>query len=464
MRVLERTTRLAADADTVYAWHARPGAIERLTPPWEAVRVLESTSGIEEGARAVLQVGAGPVWLDWVAEHREHREGRSFRDVQVKGPFARWEHLHEFLPANGGCLLRDRVEYQLPGGRLADGLAGASIQRRLDRAFAYRHRVTARDLALHSGDPRRSSRRFLISGTHGLLGSAIAATLGTGGHDVVRLLRVRNPVAGAPYSARTWDARTGSADDLSGMDCVVHLAGANIAAGRWTAARRRAIRDSRVQGTRRLAEILAAADDPPPVLICASAIGFYGDRGDETVDESSSHGSGFLSDVCQAWEKAAEPARQAGIRVVHLRFGIVLTPAGGALATMLPPFRFGVGGRLGDGRQFMSWISLDDAVGAVLHAERTSALEGPVNVVAPTPVRNAELTRALARVLRRPAAIPVPATLIRRVLGDMGQELLLAGARVVPGRLQETGFAYRDPDLESALRHVLGRIRPGEDR
>jgi uncharacterized protein (TIGR01777 family) len=256
-----------------------------------------------------------------------------------------------------------------------------------------------------------------------------------------------------------WDPAGGLAEPsrLEGLDAVVHLAGENIAAGRWTTERKAEIRRSRVEGARRLCEALARLAQPPKVLVSASAIGFYGDRGAEALTEESPGGTGFLSDVCREWEAATEPASRAGIRVVPLRFGMILTPAGGALRKMLLPFKLGLGGRVGNGDQFMSWISIDDAVGAIHHCIRTETLRGAVNAVAPTPATNAEFTRALARVLRRPALIPVPQFAVRLAFGEMADALLLASAQVIPARLQESGYEFRFPDLEGALRHLLGR-------
>ncbi|MFW6039916.1 MAG: TIGR01777 family oxidoreductase, partial [Gemmatimonadota bacterium] len=256
-----------------------------------------------------------------------------------------------------------------------------------------------------------------------------------------------------------WDIGAGTieAAALEDLDAVVHLAGEPIA-GRWTAEKRRRIVDSRVEGTGLLARTLAGLDRPPRVLVCASAIGLYGDRGDTRLDETASAGDGFLPDVVQAWEGAADPARAAGIRVVHLRFGLVLWPGGGALERLLLPMRAGVGGRLGAGRQWWSWVTLDDVVGAILHGVATAGLEGPANVAAPGAVRNAEFTEVLARVLNRPAFLPAPAPALRAVLGeDAAEELLLSSARVVPGALERTGYRFSDPVLEPALRHQLGR-------
>lgn len=298
----------------------------------------------------------------------------------------------------------------------------------------------------------RGTGTVLITGSSGFIGMAVVGHLRAQGHAVRRL--VRRPPA-APDEVR-WDPAGGfvDADGVEGASAAVHLAGEGIAEGRWTEERKRRIRESRVAGTRLLSETLAAADAPPGVLLCASAVGYYGDRGDEPLDESSPPGAGFLPATCVEWEAAADPARRAGIRVCHLRFGVVLSPDGGALARMLPVFRLGLGGTLGDGRQFMSWVSLEDVVAAVRFLLGREELRGPVNVTAPDPVRNVDFTRTLGRVLGRPAVLRVPAPLLRLLLGELAGTLL-GGARVLPARLQAAGFRFRDPELEGALRRLL---------
>lgn len=297
---------------------------------------------------------------------------------------------------------------------------------------------------------------ILVTGSSGLVGSALVPSLKQEGHTVTRLVRSA-PAAGE--KAVTWDPEKGqlSAAALDGMDAVVHLAGENIAAGRWNAERKARIRDSRVKGTRLLSDTLARLERPPRVLVSASAIGYYGSRGDEVLTEESHLGGGFLAEVCRDWEEAATPAARHGIRVVLLRYGVIFSGHGGALAKMLMPFRLGLGGRIGDGRQYVSWLALDDAVGAVHHALATEALAGPVNAVAPHPVTNAEFTRILGRVLGRPTVFPMPAFAARLAFGEMADELLLASQRVKPARLLDTNYPFRFPDLEGALRHLLGK-------
>jgi uncharacterized protein (TIGR01777 family) len=294
----------------------------------------------------------------------------------------------------------------------------------------------------------------VVSGASGLIGSALVRRLTMQGHRVGRLVR---RAAGPGEIA--WDPAAGSLDPatLEGADAVVHLSGENVGA-RWTTARKARIRSSRVASTRLLSETLAGLQRPPHVLISASAIGIYGDRGDEVLTEESPPGDpnrDFLVAVTRDWEKAAEPARVEGIRVVHPRFGVVLSPAGGALRKMLLPFRLGLGARLGSGKQWMSWISIDDAVEAVHQALVDDGLQGPVNVTAPEPLTNRDFTRTLARVLSRPALFAVPESALRLALGEMAGGTILSSARVVPTRLLQAGYRFGHPDLESALRHVL---------
>jgi hypothetical protein len=384
--------------------------------------------------------------------------GRAFHDRQVSGPFALWEHAHRLEPEGpSACTLEDRIEYALPAGPAGDLVGGRAIRALLDRMFAYRHRVTAGDLAAHAACREGRPMKVAITGASGLIGSALVPFLTTGGHDVVRLVR-RAPRA---KDEARWDPEAGVIDAaaLEGVDAVVHLAGENIAGGRWTEARKARLRSSRVGPTRLLAETLAGLKRRPKVLLSASAIGYYGNRGDAWVTEKDAPADDFLGRLSVEWEGAADPARTAGIRVVHPRIGVVLTPAGGALGKMLLPFKAGFGGVVGPGTQYMSWIALDDLLGVVHHLLDRDDLEGPVNAAAPEPVTNAVFTKALGRVLGRPTVAPVPAFALRLVLGEMADAALLSSTRVRPERLQESGYRFRFPDVEGALRHVLGRTR-----
>jgi uncharacterized protein (TIGR01777 family) len=294
--------------------------------------------------------------------------------------------------------------------------------------------------------------KLLVSGASGLIGSAFVAVASAAGHQIRRLARQQ-----IKDNSIYWDPARGVLDGgaVEGVDAVVHLAGESIAAGRWTAAQKARIRDSRVQGTTLLAGALAKANRPPGVLVSASAVGYYGNRGDEILREDSPPGSDFLADVCKQWEASTRAASSAGIRVVHLRTGVVLAKNGGALPKMAFPFKVGVGGRIGSGRQYMSWIDLEDEVNAILHCIQTVEVRGAVNAVSTSPVTNADFTKVLGRVLSRPTLFPLPATAARLMLGEMADALLLSSQRVEPARLTATGFQFRHRDLEETLRAIL---------
>jgi uncharacterized protein (TIGR01777 family) len=296
--------------------------------------------------------------------------------------------------------------------------------------------------------------KVLISGATGLIGSALIPELESEGHQITRL--TRSPGSGDDVG---WNPNAGEIDasGLEGLDAVVHLAGESISEGRWTAEKKRHILESRSQGTGLLAETITNLSEPPRVMVSASAVGYYGDRGNELLREDSGPGNSFLAEVCQVWEGAADPAREAGIRVLSTRFGIVLSPKGGALGTTLPIFKFGGGGRIGSGRQYWSWVALDDVVGSIIHTLKDDSVEGPVNVGSPSPLTNAEYTKVLGKVLNRPTLFPLPAQAARLMLGEVADELLLASARMEPAKLKETGYGFRYPELENALRHLLGR-------
>jgi uncharacterized protein (TIGR01777 family) len=439
-----------AARDEVFAWHARPGAFARLSPPWQPMRLVAEASSLENGCAELALPGG----LRWVAEHQAdgYDPPRRFVDtIGAAGPASlparvavRWRHTHEFEDVGDNrTRVIDRVETPVPA-------------RALRPMFAYRHRQLADDIRAHkqAADHGLRTATVAVTGSSGLVGSALTAFLSTGGHRVVRMVRH----AATDANERQWNPADPDPDLLAGVDALVHLAGTSIA-GRFTDAHRRAIRDSRIGPTRRLAELAAQLPDGPKVLISASAIGYYGyDRGDEILTEESDRGDGFLADVVADWEEATVPAEQAGVRVVRVRTGIVQSPRGGTLRLLRPLFSAGLGGRIGNGGQWLSWIGIDDLIDVYHRGLWDTTLSGPVNAVAPEPVRNADYTRVLARVLRRPAVLPVPPLGPRLLLGDQGaRELACASQRVIPASLQQAGHRFRHPDLEQALRHLLGR-------
>ncbi len=405
----------------------------------------------------VLRIQAGPAYLRWFAVHTEYDPPHLFADTQRKGPFHSWNHRHRFEPAGeAGCLLRDEVEYALPLGAVGGWFGSRAAARSLETMFAYRHRVTSDDLALASKYDA-PPLRIAVSGTSGLVGSRLCSFLTLIGHEVIRLERSLNKVDDPAAAFAPWDSEQ-EAGRLSGIDAVIHLAGKSIAAGRWSDQVKREIRDSRVLKTRRLAESLASLEQPPKVFVCASATGVYGDRGDEVLNERSAAGDDFLAAVAAEWEQACSPAAEAGIRVANARFGIVLDPNGGALQKMLLPAKW-FGGALGSGKQWWSWIALDDVVGSIYHMICREDVNGPVNVVAPEPITNKAFASTLGSVISRPALIPAPAFGLRLALGEMADALLLASTRVDPTVLRDTDYEFRFRTADAALRYCLGKER-----
>ncbi len=463
MRILSFSSqiRIEQSSSKVFAWYEQPGAFERLAPPWQKLELVARSGGIRDGATVSLRTKIGPVWVRWDVEHRDYVQGVQFRDVQINGPFAEWEHEHRFAAADGvdhACLLTDSISYQLPFGLFGRIFGEAFARNELTRLFSYRHGITKADIESAARTISVRPMKFLIAGASGLVGRALIPFLQTQGHTVVRLVRRPVQVADEVF----WNPAKGelSAEAMRGVDVVINLSGEGIADARWSAARKDAILSSRVDSTRTLVQAMRQLTrNRPFVFISGSATGFYGSKGDTVLDEDSPRGTGFLSDVCEAWEHEAREAEALGVRVVRLRTGVVLTPAEGALAKMMPAFLAGVGGRLASGKMWMSWISMDDLVGVIYHAVLDRRCDGAVNAVAPGAVTNAEFTRVLARVLRRTAILPMPGLALGAIFGEMARETLLASARVTPGKLQGANYVFRHATLEGALRHVLGRFR-----
>jgi uncharacterized protein len=389
--------------------------------------------------------------VDWVAEHTDFRRNEQFVDRLVSGPVRSWVHTHRFLAAGPSTsVVEDTVVYAAPFGPLGRFVVG----RHLPTMFDFRHRRTHADVVRQSTFAGGPSMRIAVTGSSGVIGRELVPFLTTAGHRVDRL--VRRQAAGP--GEISWDPPRGWIDTerLEGVDAVVHLAGESIRPP-WTRSRRQRIRESRTNGTRLLSEALARLRNPPRVLVSASGINYYGDRGDSVVDETIPNGAGFLASLCADWEHATGPASSAGVRVVTMRNGVVLSARGGALPSMVRPFRVGLGGRFGSGEQYVSWIAVDDLVGAIYQSLHDGRLRGPINTVAPNPVSNAELTRTLGRVLRRPTVVPVPAIAVRAGLGGLGDELLLSSVRAIPRALESVGFRFDFPTLEDAVRFQLGR-------
>lgn len=438
------TATVAAPPHEVFAWHSQPGAMRRLMPPWLPMRVLRESPSLRDGSAVISMLG-----IPWVAQHgrADYDPPRQFSDELVTTGLSRllrWRHMHSFeAVGTGATKVIDTVDAPVP-------------RRAVESFFRYRHDQLGADLWAHQQARSWSERPMTVAvtGASGTIGTALTAFLTTGGHRVIRLVR-RSPRS---PDERRWLPADPDPELVAGVDVLVHLAGESLA-GRFTAARRDAVMESRVTPTSRLAELLARQTSKPEAFVSASAIGYYGsDRGADVLTEDSPRGNGFLADVVSAWEDAMRPAAEAGIRVTQLRTGVVQTPTGGMLRLLAPLFWAGLGGRIGTGEQWLSWIALDDLLDIYLRAMLDDDIDGPVNAVAPNPVTNREYTRTLAKVLRRPALVPVPRWAPGLLLGGEGaDELALASQRVMPAKLTKAGHQFRYATLEPALRHVLGR-------
>ncbi|NOY68749.1 MAG: TIGR01777 family protein [Deltaproteobacteria bacterium] len=452
-----RKAEIAAPIEEVFAWHARPGAISRLSPPWDPLRLISVTNGIHPGSRVAMELRAGPIPFIWEALHTRYEKNVFFEDIQVRGPFSSWTHVHSFEKSDlGNTILEDRISYTLPFHPVGASLLNGFVQKKLARIFAFRHFTTNADILFHRLLAMKTPSRFLLSGASGMIGSNLIPFLTTAGHKVSCLVR-RKPEP--EKNEIFWDPISGKidADKLEGFDAVIHLCGENIGQGRWTREKKNRIISSRTLTTGLLAQTLAGLKNPPEVFISASAIGFYGDRGDKILTEEDGFGNDFISDVCRQWEASATSAINAGIRTVFPRIGVVLHPSGGALKKMLPLFSKGLGGKIGNGRQHMSWVSMDDVVCAIMHMASTPEISGPVNLVSPEPATNAVFSRTLSEALRRCRGPAVPGSIIIALFGEMGKETVLSSSRVMPSILLKTGYKFRHPELRQAVCHVLGK-------
>ncbi|MBF0225216.1 MAG: TIGR01777 family protein [Desulfobacterales bacterium] len=450
-----KKTKINASADFVFNWHSRQGCLERLIPPWDNIKVMHREGGINIGAKAILKIQKWGVPVTWNAKHTEYIQNKLFQDIQLSGPFSKWIHTHKFIPeAYNSCLLEDSIEYSLPFYPIGKILLGNFIKKDLEKTFEYRHRITNLDTAYHFSKGDLKPMNIMISGASGLIGTTLIPFLTTSGNNVIKLVR-KQP---SSQNEALWNPSAGELDtkSLPQIDAVIHLAGENIGEGRWTEEKKKIIIDSRVKGTELIAKTIANMNPLPKVLVCASAIGYYGDRGNDLLTENDSSGNNFVSKVCAEWEKAAILAIEKGIRVVFLRIGIVLSPKGGALKKLLLPFKLGVGGKISSGNQYMSWIGIDDVIRIIHTALTNDSLNGPINVVAPNPVTNYEFTKTLGKVLRRPTLFPIPAFAIKTIFGQMGEELLLSSTKVAPAKLNEIEHPFIHVHLEDALRHLLG--------
>ena len=456
-----------ADIDTTFAWFEHEGSFRRLMPPWEVAQEVRADDSLEVGSQRVFKFpapGAPFINLTWVAEHTGYDKPNYFADTMVKGPFWKWDHDHYLKEENGVTTVVDDVTYSVPFGPLGmlvdKVLGGSLVTGRISSMFKAREFRLKRDLDNHAKFLDMPRKKILVVGSSGLIGTQLVAFLDTGNHEVWRLVR---RVADSNKNEISWNPDKGeiNAKELEGFDVVIHLGGVGIGDKRWSKKRKAAIRDSRVNSTELLSKTLASLENKPDLFMMASAIGYYGNRGDEELDESSTSGEDgyFLTDVCKAWENSANPAKDAGIRTVHMRTGIVISAVGGALGKMLLPAKMGGGGPIGSGKQWMSWISMDDQIYSMYHLMMSEGVSGEYNLTAPNPVRQKQFAKDLGRVLRRPAFAPLPGFMMKFMFGEMGARLTLDSQRVLPKNLQESGYEFIHTDLQSALSDSLGKWR-----
>ncbi|HET7390402.1 MAG TPA: TIGR01777 family oxidoreductase, partial [Nitrososphaeraceae archaeon] len=447
MKFFIHTTHInGISSNELFAWHIREGAFERLNPPWQQFKVLERKGNIQSNGTVKIKMKiAGPIRTTWLVKHSDYIEGKQFRDSQIKGLFSSWTHTHLFNSLKlSSSILDDHIEYSLPGGILTERIVSPLINKKLNQMFDYRHRLTIEDLLIHAiANKIRDNGRPMtigITGSSGFIGSSLIPFITTGGHRVIRF--IRHPVSDDNDNFDTknvksiqWNASSASLNDEidnENIDAVVNLAGENIF-GRWTKEKKKRIFDSRVNTTKSLCKLLPSLDKPPKVLVSASATGIYGDRGDEILTEESHSSTDFLSDVCKNWEGATQISKDSGIRVVNLRLGIVLSSSGGMLSKILPIFKLGFGGRIGNGNQYMSWIGLDDLLGLILHTIADKSIAGPVNAVSPNPITNADFTSILGKVLSRATKFSIPESMIKLAMGDeLANAAILSSTRVIP--------------------------------
>lgn len=450
-----KQTKINAPVETLFSWHESNGAISRLTPPWAPLELISRQGeGIQKGVKVTFRIRLFKIPMIWEAEHIEYQENKVFKDRQTKGPFSKWEHTHHFIEdGSTHSVMEDKVYFKLPFGLLSRPFYGFA-KKEFERMFSYRHRVLKYDLEHHMGTDKK--KRILISGASGTIGSILVPFLRTCGHEVIRLVRKNKDLLNDEVF---WDPYNDILDleKVGPLDAVINLNGVDISRGRWTKKQKKQIVDSRIIPTRLLVKKMINLDPKPGVFISSSAIGYYGDGENKTLSESSDMGNCFISKVCKQWEDASVDAQEAGIRTIQLRIGVVLTPAGGALARMETPFKVGCGVRLSHGEQYMSWISMEDTLSGILHILNHQNINGPVNLVAPNPVTNKEFSTLLARVYSKKVFFVMPRFVATALWGQMGQETLLTSARVRADKLLDNGFSFQHETLFPALKEMLGR-------
>jgi uncharacterized protein (TIGR01777 family) len=448
-------TNLNFPAQKVFSWHNQHGAFARLLPPWEKIKVLSHPGEIRDGSEVKLKCFvAGPFYFNWHLRHSDFSQNQSFSDTQISGPFKKYKHQHLFSENASSTQLNDKIEYELPFSPITKYLGKFFLEDRLSRTFYYRDQILKNDLSFHTEFADKSKLKFLITGASGLIGKALISFLETAGHQVNTV--VRNPSKIGPSSVFfSGEEFKFKPDDH--FDCIINLAGAGIADQRWSQSRKKEIYESRIQYTEKLIDSLRKLNVAPKTLISCSGLSFYKEHENAANTEESPKGQGFLSDVANAWEQAAERSSSLGVRVCTLRLGVILDPRGGSLKKMLPAFNFGLGAKLGSGEQMFSWVSLEDVIRAILFLAYKEELSGAFNLCSPNPTSNSTFTNTLARVLARPAFFKAPVQMLNLIFGEMASETMLASINCAPNKLLHSGFKFIFPELEVCLNYCLGK-------
>ncbi|CCB89013.1 TIGR01777 family oxidoreductase [Simkania negevensis] len=437
----------------VMEWHLRPRMEKRTIPPWESIQIVQS-EGNPSQVGAKLHIEAKIVkYISKKAtlEYCQFDADEGFEARQIEGPFDEWVYKMKLRDQGEyACEIVDQFNFKHHFSKILTFFLNKQLEKRLTRILKYKHELLQNDLDLLEKYTYERPLKILVSGSRGFVGTAVVDFLEFAGHEVWRLCRKASSTDGREITLES------DHEKLEGFDTVIHLAGENVATGYWTQKKKEAILTSRYRGTENLVKVLCRLKNPPKTFICASAVGYYGDRNDEVLTEESEVGKGlFLTKVCQYWERAARDLEDVGVRVVSTRFGMVLSSKGGALKKMLLPFQLGIGGKMGHGHQYVSWIALDDLVGALYHVILTPSIRGGINFTSPNPVMNAHFAKKLAQALNRWPGPPFPGLMIRLLFGQKGEELMLASARVEPRKLLDSGYTFQFPHLKQAFEHLL---------
>jgi uncharacterized protein len=446
----------------VFNYHARYMAIDRLIPPWSFLKIIKRNNALEDGAICVLELQYGPLKLKWIAKHFGYLKDQVFQDEMIKGPLKTWEHTHSFTPNEiNGCKKEDKIKYSLPYGLNRFNIIGNRLNKTLYQIFSYRHRILQNDLKLRDLLKENNRKRILISGTNGLTGSALIPFLDTAGeHKVSRLVRPssRYSDSGNSSNIKVWDPESGIVDpnDLEGFDIFIHLSGESIG-GRWSKAKKKRIRDSRVKTTELLCNTIRKLNKPPSTLLCASAIGYYGSKGEEVVTEETKAGDGFLANLCVDWEARSKSLEDIGVRVVNARFGQILSPNGGILKLLTLASYLKVGIGFGNGCNIINWVSIEDAIGTILYSIGNTTIRGPVNIVSPNPVKASDFFEIISKIQENKIFLRIGSGFMRLAIGTFADTISDSNGVVKPKKLLISGYPFMNPGLEDAVRLLLRR-------